>query len=149
VSWGPSPGDIGSGISGYNGPGGFTTGFSYHDSNVQGGQCYTYYVSTLDKAGLESDLIASNTYCIDICIDEYEALFVKLPQLPRSKRQSSTVHARLLTLGDGVELRRKVVPWIKLVEGPRPIGAQVRLTRAPRQLLPPSPPVTVAAGGGE
>lgn len=65
VSWGAT--DIGSGIAGYYGPGGYTTQTGYSDTGVFPGQCYTYYVSAVDNAGNESDVAASNEVCLEPC----------------------------------------------------------------------------------
>lgn len=85
VTWGAAT-DIGSGVAYYLGPGGQTTGFSYHDSGVQGGECYVYYVSAVDNAGHEGPTAQSNTVCVQLCllIPEANASFT----FPRPKTRS-------------------------------------------------------------
>jgi hypothetical protein len=145
VSWNEAM-DLGSGIAHYNGPGGPTTVFSYHDGGVQGGECYTYYVSAVDNAGNEGPAAISNTVCIDLCIDAH-SLFPRQGE----KKRGAFAHFSFLAIANGqYNLRRTVRPYIKLVERPKPIMTpQLRLVLArplPKWLRPQPP--TVAAGGG-
>lgn len=137
VSWGAAT-DIGSGVAGYNGPGGFTTGFSYHDGNVSGGECYTYYVSAVDNAGHSGDSAMSNTVCIELCTD---ALFAGAfsNDYPHARKEFRDI--RLLSRADetsfGSPLRRRKSIWAKFVD------------RSGWALVPRKAILAVVVGGGQ
>lgn len=137
VSWGGAS-DIGSGVSGYNGPGGFTTGFSYHDSYTPYGDCYTYYVTAVDNAGHEGDAAVSNTVCPDIC---FEGLYAGVFFPNRGNARPAFFHGIhfLAKNGEvfwGSGIKRRRTPRINLVD----LSALGRRAQPARATL-------VAAGG--
>jgi hypothetical protein len=133
VGWGEAS-DIGSGVAGYDGPGGFTTGFTYHDGNVVAEECYTYYVSAVDNAGHSGDTATSNTVCIELCIDAaYRGLF--LPENGRKALRFANVGFLASRGAASGIVQRRAVRWVKFVERTTPFPTQRRA-------------VIVAGGGG-
>lgn len=109
VSWGVAT-DIGSGVAGYNGPGGYTTGFSYHDSSIIGGNCYVYYVSAVDNAGHEGDAAASDMVCVELC---WEDARNRLGTELWAKWLAPTAPSQIVADSGGVRIRRVTIPFAK------------------------------------
>jgi hypothetical protein len=135
VWWGTSS-DIGSGLAHYvlykNGsPLGNFTGTDYHDSDVYGGETYTYYATAVDNAGHEGDASSSAQVQVPVC---WASVFAPRYFAQRAQR-SFFAHVRLLN---------------QPREPPDPIERYWRNIRL-HLIEPPKPPVITwaTAGGGE
>ncbi len=127
VSWGAAT-DIGSGVALYRvyrdgGYGGDFAGFSFQDYDVMGGMGYSYWVSAIDNAGHEGEMVGPASVYIPLC-------FTQLFQRWLHQSGSRFAHVHLIDLPSR---EPSFVAWA---------------VRRPRVSLPRPMALIVGGGGG-